>query len=166
VKPGASEEILWSGRPSFWNWWVRLLIGDLSLALAAVLWWIDESRWIPPAAALAAVSYLAALAGRMGVRYTLTNQRVIARTGLLSKRLDEVEIVDIRNIVLEQSFFERLCGIGTVGIASAGGDGIEVRFEGIKDALQLKERIRQTRLSSRAPSTGETDAIEETPRAG
>jgi len=142
-----TEETLWAGRPSYWNWWARLLIGDLALALVAALWAIGETRWIPPAAALSVVAYLGALAGRAGVRYTLTNQRVIARTGLLSKRIDEVEIVDIRNIVLEQSAFDRLCGIGTVGIASAGGDGIEVRFEGIKDAPSLKERVRAARLA-------------------
>jgi len=148
VSAQSPERILWTERPSFWNWWPRLLIGDLSLALIGALWWTGQSRWIAPAAALAAVAYLSAAAARWGVRYTLSDQRVIARTGLLSKRVDEVEISDIRNIVLEQSFFDRLCGIGSVGIASAGGDGIEVRFEGIKNADALKERVRQARLDA------------------
>ncbi len=147
------EETLWTGQPSYWNWWALLLIGDLSIVLIGALWWTGESAWIPPVAALSVVAYAGAVMGRAGVRYTLTNQRVIARTGLLSKRVDEVEICDIRNIVLEQSAFDRLCGIGTVGIASAGGDGIEVRFEGIKDAPALKERVRGARLSP----AGKTD---------
>lgn len=141
------EKTLWSGRPSFWNWWFRIATGSLALLLVGLLGVTGERQWIPPVLFVAAVAYSAAVLGRAGMRYTLTTQRVIAKTGLLSKRVEEVEILDIRNIVLEQSFFDRLCGIGTVGIASAGGDGMEVRFEGVKDAPGLKERVRAARLS-------------------
>jgi len=142
------EAALWQGRPSWWTWWPQLAIGDLLILLAAALWWAGHGAYAPAAGAGAALFYAIVLAGRQGVLYTLTTERVIARSGLLSRRIDEVEIRDIRNIVLEQTFIQRLTRTGDVGIASAGGDGVEVRFDGIPDAAAVKERIRRARLDA------------------
>ncbi|MFH1724482.1 MAG: PH domain-containing protein [Elusimicrobiota bacterium] len=145
------EQTLWRGRPSYWNWWTQLAIGDLFIVLAIALWWAGRGEYAPWASGAATFFYLVALAGRYSVLYTLTDQRVIARAGLFSRRVDEVEIRDIRNIVLEQSFLQRLVGIGDIGISSAGGEGIEVRFGRIPRAEAVKERIRQARMDSGGP---------------
>jgi len=141
------EETLWEGRPSYWNWWPTLLISDLLLLLAAALWSQDKSSWSLYAIAAASLLYLFVHLQRLGNLYTLTNHRVISRTGLFSRHHDEVEIRDIRNISLDQSFFQRLLGLGDIGISSAGGEGVEVSFEGIESALNVKEKIRHARLT-------------------
>ncbi len=150
-----NEVTLWRGRPSFWNWWAELLLGDLFILLAGALWWIQEPFYAPWSLAAGLGIYLIVFVIRFGDLYLVTSQRVIAQKGLLSRRVDEIEIQDIRNITLEQSFFQRLLHVGDIGISSAGGEGIEVLFEGVGGAADVKERVRLIRIHrGKPPSDG------------
>ncbi len=64
---------------------------------------------------------------------TITNKRTIRRTGLLSKQTTEVLHRDVRNIQVAQSMFQRIFGVGDLGISSAGQAGIEIEFAGARD---------------------------------
>ena len=141
------EKEAWSGRPSWWNFWLPMATGDLLIALAALLWWTERPRYALWALAAAAPFYLAGLLRRAGVSYAVTTQRVRATTGLISKRVDEVELPDIRNITLTQSVPERLVGIGTVTVSTAA-DGVEVVLRGICGAEAVKETIRAMRIQA------------------
>lgn len=143
------EKTLWRGRPSFWNFWPSMAIGDLFIMLAAALWcWTDYSRWAPLTLAVAAPFYLAVVFKRNSVSYTVSDQRVSVTRGLLSRTVDELELADIRNIVLSQTIFERLVGIGTVAISTAATHEVEVFLRGIPGAEHVKEIIRGARLDN------------------
>jgi uncharacterized membrane protein YdbT with pleckstrin-like domain len=144
-----NEVTLWRGRPSLWNWWLQLCIADLLIILAAALWWADQATWIPAALAASVLIYICIGIARYGELFLVTSQRVIAVRGLLSRHVDEVEVRDIRNIKLKQTFTQRLLGIGNIGVASAGGDGVEVRFGNIAEAHIVKEKIRHVRLKGK-----------------
>jgi len=150
----APEKTLWSGNPSYWNWWPELAAGDLAVVLGAVLWWAGRTPWIAAAAGLALAFYLIPYFRRRAVLYTLTDQRVRSRTGLFSLRVDEVELRDIRNIILQQSLLQRLTGTGDIGISSAGGEGIEVSLRGIPAAAEVKELVRQARQAAGGDHAG------------
>lgn len=83
----------------------------------------------------------------MWVRFTLarslevTNKRSIERNGLFSRSTNEVLHDHIRNITVKQSFFERLMGIGEIGIASSGQSGVEVDIRDIPDPDGIREII-------------------------
>ncbi len=72
---------------------------------------------------------------------TVTNKRTIQRTGLIAKRTTEVVHRDVRNIQIEQSVFQRLFGVGSIGISSAGQSGIEIQFTGVRDPDGIKALI-------------------------
>lgn len=72
---------------------------------------------------------------------TVTNKRTIQRTGLFSKRTTEVLHRDVRNIEIDQSISQRMFGVGSIGIASAGQSGIEIQFAGIRDPDGVKALI-------------------------
>jgi hypothetical protein len=72
---------------------------------------------------------------------TVTNKRTIQRTGLISRRTTEVLHRDVRNIEIDQSVFQRVFGVGRIGIASAGQSGIEIQFAGIRDPDGVKALI-------------------------
>ena len=72
---------------------------------------------------------------------TVSNKRSIQRTGLISKQTSEVLHRDVRNIEITQSVFQRLFGVGTIGIASAGQAGVEIRFDGVRDPDGVKAMI-------------------------
>lgn len=142
------EKTLWTGRPSFWNFWPSLAIGDLLILLAAALWWADRARFAPWALAGAAPFYVIAILKRASVAYAVTDQRVRSATGVLGRRVDEVEVGDIRDIVLTQSFFERLVGIGTVTVATAAGEESTLALHGVAGAETVKETIRSARRAA------------------
>ena len=72
---------------------------------------------------------------------TVTNKRTIQRTGLISKQTTEVLHRDVRNIEINQSVFQRIFGVGSIGIASAGQSGIEIQFAGVRDPDGVKDLI-------------------------
>ena len=55
--------------------------------------------------------------------FVLTNERVIFRTGVLSKRGVEIPLGRINNINFNQGIWERIIGAGDLSIESAGRDG-------------------------------------------
>jgi hypothetical protein len=72
---------------------------------------------------------------------TVTSRRTIYREGLLSKRTSEVRHSDVRNIVVSQGIMDRIFGVGTVAISSAGQSGFEVAISGVEDPVKIKELI-------------------------
>ena len=80
-----------------------------------------------------------------GTQLTITNDRTRLRKGILSKSITEVWHQDVRNVQLKQTFFQRLLGVGSLGISSAGQAGLEISVSGIPDPEQVKDLIDQHR---------------------
>jgi len=72
---------------------------------------------------------------------TVTNKRVIQRRGLISKHTTEVVHRDVRNIQISQSIFQRIFGVGNIGISSAGQGGVEIQFDGLLQPEAVKAII-------------------------
>ena len=72
---------------------------------------------------------------------TITNKRTIQRKGLFSRKTTEVLHRDVRNIEISQSIAQRMFGVGSIGIASAGQAGIEIQFAGVRDPDGVKALI-------------------------
>lgn len=71
----------------------------------------------------------------------ITNKRTIEHRGLLSRATSEVLHDNIRNIQIEQSFWNRVWRVGKIGIASSGQDGIEIQLGDIPSPDNLREII-------------------------
>ena len=113
------EETIYLGKPSWLNYFLHFCL--FMLILPVLLAFID----------------------RHGKVFTLTNKRVICKSGFLSQQIHEVGTKDIRNINVKQGILGRLFGFGTVEIASAGTAGVEVSFEGIADPIRVRDLIRK-----------------------
>ena len=103
-------------------------------------------RSVPPA-----VGWVAALLGvflilravllcRSSV-FTITSLRVRRAEGILGRNTWETAIRDVRNVTVRQTLPERLFGIGTVEITSAGGPYVDVRFHGIREPHAVSELL-------------------------
>ncbi|MEI6645867.1 MAG: PH domain-containing protein [bacterium] len=73
-----------------------------------------------------------------GTELTVTNERVSLRKGILSKFTNDVYLTDIRNVQIYQSFGQRIFGVGSVAISSAGNEGIEIEVKGIPRPDKIK----------------------------
>lgn len=80
-----------------------------------------------------------------GTKLTVTSDRTILRRGILSKSISEVWHQDVRNVQLDQTFLQRLLGVGKVGISSSGQSGLEISVSGIPDPDKVKSLIDQHR---------------------
>ena len=80
-----------------------------------------------------------------GTTLTVTSDRTRLRRGILSKSVTEVWHQDVRNVQLNQTFFQRIFSVGTLGISSAGQSGLEISVSGIPEPERVKALIDQYR---------------------
>ena len=80
-----------------------------------------------------------------GTTLTLTDDLTRLRRGLLSKSITEVWHQDIRNVQLDQTFFQRVFDVGSIGLSSAGQGDLEIYVTGIPEPNRVKELIDQHR---------------------
>ena len=78
-------------------------------------------------------------------RLTITDRRTTLRRGLLEKKTNEVRHSDIRNVQVTQGFVDRLFGVGTLELSSAGQSDVEIAVKGIPDPQDLAKLIRDAR---------------------
>jgi uncharacterized membrane protein YdbT with pleckstrin-like domain len=96
-------------------------------------------------------------AGWLGLEYlkwnfthfVITTDRVVFRSGVLSKHGAEIPLERVSNINFHQTIFERMIGAGDLEIESAGRDG-QSRFDDVRhpDAVQ-QELYKQMELYAR-----------------
>jgi hypothetical protein len=165
---GDSEQTLWHGGYS-----IKAMYGSWALALlvtiAAVVAIVVTT--FHPVATLVGVIVAAALwivligyylIMRLGVDYTLTNQRFIHKQGLLrqvSNRVEvmgllrqvsnRVEVIDIDDVQYEQGMFERMFGVGTIRLLSSDVSDPKLMLKGIDDVQRVANLIDNARRQER-----------------
>lgn len=88
--------------------------------------------------------------------FKIDNRGVELKTGVLSinQKIVRVRYEDIRSIEVAQSILDRVLDVGTIGVASAATEGIEIAYNGvaapreIQDLMQ-SERDRRLRLADK-----------------
>ena len=124
-----SEKVLYESHPSMFRnepvWFViTILLSLIGVGLVIFAIWFIKCK---------------------GTTLTVTEDRTRLRRGLLSKSISEVWHQDIRNVQLDQSFFQRVFDVGSIGISSAGQGGLEIFVTGIPQPDRVKELIDQYR---------------------
>ena len=89
----------------------------------------------------AALMIVGGLIMRIATVYTITNQRLRIKRGLLSKRIQQTRIDRVQNVNTDQSVVERLLRVGTVDFDTAGTDDSEFRFVGISSPSQVAAAV-------------------------
>jgi uncharacterized membrane protein YdbT with pleckstrin-like domain len=83
----------------------------------------------------------------LGTALIVTDRRTVLRRGLFSKYTTEVMHRDVRNVQVGQTFFQRILGVGAVGISSSGQSGVEIEVAGIPRPGKIERLIDQARLT-------------------
>lgn len=77
----------------------------------------------------------------LGQTLIVTDQRVTMRVGILAKNTSDLYHTDVRNVQVNQSFWQRVFGVGKISISSAGTDGMEIVMEGLPKPSKIKAII-------------------------
>jgi uncharacterized membrane protein YdbT with pleckstrin-like domain len=75
--------------------------------------------------------------------YTITNQRIMVKTGLIGKNVEEIELLRVRDLSVAQSIMDRMLGIGTLTVFSDDASAPQLLFRKIHDAQTVKDVLRK-----------------------
>lgn len=137
-------------RPAFWRGAPLVTFGLalFPLVLTGVLFWLTQLQtsvnvkvFLVAAALCWVPLFVWWVAVTRGMALEITNKRTIQRKGLFSRAMSEVLHDHVRNIQVEQSFTDRVLGVGSVGISSSGQDGIEVLVRNIPSPKKVRSVI-------------------------
>jgi membrane protein YdbS with pleckstrin-like domain len=124
-----TERTIWYGKPSHLSYLGTYIIGS----------------FLAPVAGIGLFMIIYAILDRHFKEYTITTRRVKTKSGIISRTIDEVLLKNIRSVNVNQGIIERLFGLGTINIGSAGTSGIEVSFAGISNPIGIKNELQKLR---------------------
>jgi uncharacterized membrane protein YdbT with pleckstrin-like domain len=123
------EETLFDGRPA-----LIPSVGVLVLVVVTLGLWLLPRFW-----------------RSLGVHYRITSRRIVVEFGVLSKRMEQIDLYRVADYTVDRPFFQRLLGTGNLFLKTFDKTTPEVRITQIKtDVVALYERLRQATEKDRA----------------
>lgn len=149
------EEELWqggySGKSMIGSWISAGLFTLVALVVGIVFAFTGVAIIVAVVAVLAAWSWVAATYAyrRFSVHYTLTTQRFVHASGILSRRTDRVEVIDVDDVTYRQGFIERFLNVGTIELVSTDRTDPTLVLRGIDDVKRVAGLIDDARRAER-----------------
>ena len=137
------EEIIFEGHPSWRSTLTFYIQGLIVILVIAAIGLLVSSTGVG-AGILAGGAALVVLVGfirRIATVYTITNQRLRIKRGILSKRIQQTRIDRVQNVNTDQSVLERLLRVGTVDFDTAGTDDSDFTFAGVSSPSRVVEAV-------------------------
>ena len=118
---GDAEEVLFDGNPALVPSIGALVLAIVTLGLWLIpLWWMSRGR-----------------------HYKLTTKRVVVESGILNKRLEQVDLYRVSDYTVLRPISQRMLGTGNLILRTLDATSPEVPVSNIKtDVVALYERIR------------------------
>ena len=127
--PDAPETVLFEGRPAVVPGVGALLLVVLTLGLAWIYLWLRAR----------------------GISHRVTTKRVVTERGLLSKRLEQIDVYRIKDYVVERPFGQRLLGTGNLRLLTMDPTTPNVELRDLStDVVALYEQLRAAAEAERA----------------
>lgn len=154
-RPLSAEKPLMRVRPAMFRARPALFSGLALLVLSGVVGagyfiWQKQYSW----AMVCGLPVLAGVAGlvvwkirTLAVTLEVTSRRTMAIRGLFSKATTEVLHDNVSNLQITQSFWNRVWGVGQIGISSAGQDEVEIVVRDLPDPFKIRETIDRHRTA-------------------
>jgi membrane protein YdbS with pleckstrin-like domain len=147
------EETVWEGHYSGKNFLGRIAFGGLLVALWLFLisylnWGGQGGGWSAwtIAGGLIVLAYWVNLGYRYlrayrGHHYRLTNRRLFVTTGFFSRRVDQVELIRIKDVYIQQSMIGDWLGIGNVVVITSEQTLPKAYLLGINEPRRIMDLV-------------------------
>jgi uncharacterized membrane protein YdbT with pleckstrin-like domain len=123
------EEVLFEGRMALIPSVGTLLVVILTLGLWLVVRWLKT----------------------MGRSYRITTRRIVVESGVLSKKLEQIDLYRIADYTVERPFGQRLMGTGNLLLKTFDKTSPELNVLHVKaDVVALYERVRAATEAEKA----------------
>ena len=146
--PAAAETFLWKGHTSQWvHIWYYFFC--LLLAGAAI-------GGIPFTAGLSAIGLVVPLLMWLirwwmtrTTSYELTTQRLKIASGILNRKLEELELFRVKDYAMDQPLFLRMVGLGNLTLVTSDASTPTVAIRAIPNVEDVREKLRGAVQSER-----------------
>ena len=139
------EHIIFEGHPS-WRAILSFYIKGIVIALlAGAIGLLVGSTGVGIAIAVG-VFFVAVIVGfirRIATTYSITNQRLRIRRGIISRNVQETRVDRIQNVNTEQGVLDRILLVGTVDYDTAGTDDADFSFVGVGQPEKVAKKVEQ-----------------------
>ena len=122
VTSAQDEQVLFEGHPATLPSLGAWLVAIVTLGIGALVYWLRAR----------------------GVRYRITTQRVSVERGILSKRMDQIDLDRINDYVVDRPLMQRIVGTGNLTLEAMDKTSRELTLRGLPtDVVALYEALRK-----------------------
>ncbi|WP_437907354.1 PH domain-containing protein [Sorangium sp. So ce327] len=122
--PGAAR-VLFEGTPSWKAWfWSYVAAGVLSLVLVGLIW-LGILHW-----------------KRKSLRYKITDRTIDYEAGLLTRRIETLQLWRVLDIDLRQTFMQRLLDVAEIRVFTKDASDPELVIRGLPASRELFEALK------------------------
>jgi uncharacterized membrane protein YdbT with pleckstrin-like domain len=114
-------------------------------------------------AVVVVVGVVAGLIKRIATTYSITNQRLHIKRGIVSRNLQQTRIERVQNVNITQSVLQRILQVGKVDFDTAGTDDADFSFDGVAQPEHVMKAVEQAQHE--ASQAGADDGLGEPPPA-
>ena len=124
-------------------------------AVAAGITLLIDSGLLPVVVAAALVLLvLVGLVKRVSTTYSITNQRLRIRRGIIARKVQQTRLERVQNVNTEQSVLERVLQVGTVDFDTAGTTDSDFSFRGVSQPEKVMAAVDEAQREHAADPTG------------
>jgi membrane protein YdbS with pleckstrin-like domain len=147
------RKMLYEGHPSWKAYFGHyLLAGFIAIAIMAIKGLIDGSGAplmtkvlsIVVPLALAAVYLFGLTLWRRSIKFRVTNSAIEYERGLLSKRIDVIQLWRVRDVAYRQTLVDRILGIAHIDVIASDATTPSLEIVGLPASRQLFENLRDS----------------------
>lgn len=160
VAPGAGprpeeEQVLYEGAGSQWLNIKAFMVGGAVIAGALVLLVMGLFRhrevftWVGLVGGLGALGYIVrAFLDVQYVHYQVTTRRIQVERGWLTRSVDQIDFVRVRDVDMRQGLLDRLFGIGNITVFAHDATSPEFTLRGLPDPRHVYDLIQREALTT------------------
>lgn len=155
--PHASDgaRVIYGGTPSWKAWYGRyslvvlFAVVGVTTLVSAMMGVLPVSPWVVPVGVAGAVMVVASLAllvevelRRRATRYRVTSRTVDVEEGVLSRRINTLQLWRVRDVVFEQSLTQRMLGVASIRLLVHDDSTPNLVLAGLTDGRAVFEEIK------------------------
>ena len=143
--PASSETLLWSGNTSQWThlgYYTLCIILAAAIAVGATVLALPTGGLTYIALVIPVILWMVRWWMTKCTKYELTTQRLRIRSGVLNRRLDELELYRVKDYAMEQPLLLRMVGLGNLTLITSDATNPQVVMKAIHDVENVREKLR------------------------
>lgn len=150
------ERSLWTGgyspKAMYGGWLMTIAVTIIALVAVAIFGKGEANIWYIAGAVLL-VMWMIIIATyvvrRLSQHYELTTQRFIHQSGILVRRTDRIEVIDIEDVSYTQGIVQRMLGVGTIQVSGRDQSHPSLTLFGIDKVPEVASLIDDVRRAER-----------------